>query len=595
MLQLLAFLLTSASVGPGGPPPLGRNPSELRRDAPKRSQREGGPNPARLAGAKNLPYTAQLTFAAPMAPPAQGANPNAPPAPGTSTLRGHVFAADSGQPLRKAQVRIAAGEIRENRLATTDVDGLFEFKEVRAGRYLIFASKGAYVSLSYGQQRPTDPGKPLAILDNQTVEKVDFSLPRGGVISGRVVDEFGEPISEVMVAVQQYQNMQGQRRLMPTGRQEQTNDIGEFRLFGVAPGQYYLVATWRSQNPMNNEDRTAYAPIYFPGTDNPAQAQRITLGIGEEKSDVVMALRPIRATRVSGTATGADGKPMTGSVMVIATGGFGFNMAGGGPIRPDGTFTVNGLAPGEYTLRAQSFGPTRDPETATATITATGDDITNVQLVAAKPSTATGRIVMDPGAAAALPTGLMLFPSPIQPGPMAMMGGGGPTRIADDGAFEMKSPPGRVRITLIGANGWALRSVRLNGADVTDTGIEFKPNQDIDGLEVEITNKLTTISGLVSTARGEATKDYAVIAFAQDKEKWKVAGRFQGMGRPDQDGRFKITGLPPSEYYIIALDKVDQGQMLDPEFLDKISPRASAITIREGETRTIDLKISAVP
>ena len=539
------------------------------------------------------PASAQLTLGAPQPRPGQqaGANPNTPLPPGTATLRGHVLAADSGQPLRKAQVRIAANEIRENRLATTDADGLFEFKEVRAGRYFISVNKGGYVSVSYGQQRPTDAVKPLTVLDNQTVEKLDFSLPRGGVISGRILDEFGEPMSDVQVAAQQYQTFQGQRRLMPTGRQVQTNDIGEFRLFGVAPGQYYITATWRQTNPMNNEDRTAYAPIYFPGTDNPAQAQRIALAVGEEKSDLVMALRPMRATRVSGTATDADGRPMTGSVMVMSTGAFGFNMASSGPIRQDGTFAVNGIAPGTYTLRAQSFGPGREPEVATTEITATGDDITDLHLVASKPSSATGRIIMDPGAAATLPAALMLYPQPVDPGAM-QMGGGQPARVNDDGTFELKAAPGRMRINMGGAAGWTIRSIRLNGTELTDSGIEFRPNEDIAGIEIEITNKLTSITGLVTNARGEALKDYTALVFAQDKDKWKVFGRYQGMGRPDQDGRFKISGLAPADYYIIALEKIDPGQQSDPEFLDAIRIRAIPITVHEGETRTVDLKIT---
>ena len=90
---------------------------------------------------------------------------------------------------------------------------------MRAGRYTITASKGSYVGLSYGQTRPTDAPKPLQILDNQTVERVDFSLPRGSVITGRIVDEFGEPMSDVQIAPQRTRSMQGQRRLMPAGRQ----------------------------------------------------------------------------------------------------------------------------------------------------------------------------------------------------------------------------------------------------------------------------------------------------------------------------------------------------------------------------------------
>ena len=130
---------------------------------------------------------------------AQAPPPATPTPPGTAILRGHVFAADTGQPLRKAQVRIFANEIRENRTTTTDESGVFEFKELRAGRYTVSASKGSYVGVSYGQLRPTDAPKLLDILNNQLVERVDLSLPRGSVVRGRVVDEFGEPASEVQI------------------------------------------------------------------------------------------------------------------------------------------------------------------------------------------------------------------------------------------------------------------------------------------------------------------------------------------------------------------------------------------------------------
>jgi hypothetical protein len=377
---------------------------------------------------------------------------------------------------------------------------------------------------------------------------------------------------------------------MPAGRQTSTDDMGEFRLFGIPPGQYYLSAKWRAFN-QNSEDKTAYAPMYFPGTDNPAQAQRITLTAGQQLSDIVMALKPMRATRISGTATSSDGRTSSGSIMVMATGGIGFNMSGAGPIRPDGTFSVNGIAPGEYTLRAQFFGPMGPGETASVKITATGDDISDLHLVGAPPSVASGRVVIDPAIAASLPPGLQLMAMPVEPMPMM---GSQPARIADDGTFALKVMAGRMRINIMGPmNGFGLRAVRLNGTDVTDAGIEFKPNEDISGLEIELTNKLTTISGLVTNARGEPVKEYSVIAFAQDREKWKVTGRYQGIGRPDQDGRFKISGLAAADYYVIAVDKVEQGQFTDQDFLDAIRPKATAITIHEGETRTVDLKIAS--
>ena len=121
----------------------------------------------------------------------------------------------------KRRYGFSAGEIRENRVATTDDDGRYEFKEVKAGRYTINATKGSYISLSYGQTRPLEAGTPLEIKDGQTVERVDFSLPRGAVITGRIFDEFGEPLSDVIVAPMRYQFVQGKRTLVaarPRGR-----------------------------------------------------------------------------------------------------------------------------------------------------------------------------------------------------------------------------------------------------------------------------------------------------------------------------------------------------------------------------------------
>src|SRR5512138_66382 len=112
---------------------------------------------------------------------------------GRSIIRGRVLAGDSGTPMRRAFVRLNSPALRESRAAATDTDGRYEFSQLAAGRYTISVNKPAYVNWSYGQTRPNGPGKPIVLLDNQLAENVDIRLPRGGVIAGRVVDEFGEP------------------------------------------------------------------------------------------------------------------------------------------------------------------------------------------------------------------------------------------------------------------------------------------------------------------------------------------------------------------------------------------------------------------
>jgi len=536
--------------------------------------------------------------------PAQTA-PQPPPTAGTATVRGRVFGADTNQPMRKAQVRMTAGEIREARSTTTDANGAYEFTDVRPGRYNVTASKGSYVSMSYGQERPTDAPKPIEIHDREIVERLDLTLPRGAVVTGRIVDEFGEPLPEVNVSAQRYQFLQGRRQLVPSGRMAVTNDLGEFRLFGVPPGQYYLSATWRNQSVIGATngsalERIAFPPTYFPGTTNAAEARRITLTAGQQLDDVVMVMRAVKAARVSGTVVGADGKPMSPAmVMVSEARNFGFIMSAGGGVRPDGTFTVNGLGPGEYTLRAQRMGPPspEGPETATTTIAVNGEDVSDIHLVAAKPSVASGRIVVDPGAAQQLPPTIMfgLMPAvmngiPAPPPP--------PARVAEDFTFELKSPPGRMRVMLGGFGpppaGWTIRSVKINGTDVTDAGIEFKAGEDIGSVEIELTNKVTAISGIVTDARGDPSQQYTAIVFSQDKDKWGGIGRYQNIGRPDQDGRFKVSGLPAGEYYIVAVDRLEPGQQNDPEFLETIRPGAKMLSLMDGETKTIDLKLTPV-
>ena len=199
------------------------------------------------------------------------------------------------------------------RVGTTDNDGKYEFTGLAAGRYRLQVSKAGYVTLEYGQARPFEAGKPLDLAEAQPLDKIDFSLPRGSVIAGRLTDEFGDPIADATVQAMRYQFTNGQRQLVAAGRQAVSDDIGQFRIFGLMPGDYIVRASVRRSRamlaaamgtPQGTEEPSGYPTTYFPGTTDVGQAQAVTVALGQELNSVFFSLSPARLARVSGNVDG---------------------------------------------------------------------------------------------------------------------------------------------------------------------------------------------------------------------------------------------------------------------------------------------------
>src|SRR5262245_32796157 len=157
------------------------------------------------------------------------------PAP-TGKISGRVLAANDGRPVRRARAFVSASQLPEGRGTLTDDNGVFELTELPAGRYTLTVSKTGFVALSYGQRRPLQAGTPLQLADGQQMKGIQFQLPRGSVIGGRVLDEDGEAMPGVVVRVERYPYLQGERRLVPAGG-GQTDDKGQYRVWGWMPGE----------------------------------------------------------------------------------------------------------------------------------------------------------------------------------------------------------------------------------------------------------------------------------------------------------------------------------------------------------------------
>lgn len=524
------------------------------------------------------------------------------PSVGSGSIRGRITDM-TGRALARVEVRAGpnAGQV-DGRVVLTDGDGRYEIDNLPAGTYTIIAIKSNYVRTSWGEQRPEGPGKRIPLADGQKLADVNVRMQRTGVITGRIADEFGDPVTGVGVQALRFQYVQGSRRLMPSGRGGATNDIGEFRIFGLTPGQYYVSATLRTNGPMNADttDRSGYAPTFFPGTGNQAEAQRMAVAPGQTITGINLTLLPIQTATVSGTVLDVDGRPLVNGMIRVgpkapigSTGFFGSSLR-------DGKFTVNGLTPGDYTIQVSRPG---GPESATADVTVAGSDISGLQLQLAPPATLRGRIVFTPSANGSAPP----KPTAYDLGAVREWALGQqvrfPAKIKDDGTFEISLQASHVQLRAApvgggaGADGpppWRINRVLFAGTDIGDSGVDVAASANLEDVVVEMTNKSSQATGTVTDADGKVVRDVFVIVFAQDPARWTVQTRWLAVARPGLDDKFHAR-LLAGDYYVVAMSDVETNAWTDADFLSVAREHATKFSVGDNETKTIDLTVWPAP
>jgi hypothetical protein len=554
------------------------------------------------------------TLAAPAEPQIGGSAPRdaAPRDPtqevkSSGVIRGRITSLDTGKPLRRAQVHLTADEMMPSmmpptpRTASTSNDGRYEFRDIPPGRYTLRVQRSGYLALNYGQRRPGEQARPLEIAAKEVVEKVDFALPRMGIISGRVLDDLGEPIGGVTVWVLQTRYIQGRRQLVATGANTTTDITGRYRLLSLTPGDYAVMGTTRETWPHDSDPKQVfgYASTYFPGTSTAAQAQRVKLGVAQQASGIDFSLVAGRTSTVRGTATSASGLPLGGETvtMMREIGGptmwMGSAVAvGSTKVAGDGSWTLSNIPPGEYRLSVRAAARGNDPaQEGQVTLTVAGVDVEGLALVAGAGGTVRGEVVTDDGSP--LPAGFdrMQVRPPFTPNARMMISVLHPDngRVQSDGSFEVQGVLSDTVLSIGPLTGeWTLKAIEVEGRDMADLPLPIEHDKTLSGVRVVLTTRPTTIRGALRDERQNPAEG-TVIIFAEDSAKWREGSRTIRATRLDQRGLFTFKGLPAGDYFLVALDSVQEGQWYDPEFLEGLKGRARRIAIADAESKHVDL------
>ena len=543
-----------------------------------------------------------LALAAQQPPSNQPAQTNQAPAqPETKpedlcVLDGQVANLATGAPIRKAEITLrgiapaTTGAMPGAYTATSDAGGNFSIKDIEPGKYRLSAQRTGFVTLQYGARGPMRGATTLSLSPGQHLKDLSLRLVPHAVITGRVVDKNNEPVASAWVRTMRYSYQMGRRQLTPAGGAT-TNDLGEYRIYGLAPGRYYLAAKEQDNNWETAMDASAvpaleeYTTTYFPGTKDPTAAVPIEVSAGAQMRGVNLTLVKARTFRVRGRVEGHHDEQITlgprgqSGWMSIDRQFHGTGQKGG--------FELEGILPGAYTLTA--FARSDNKTLSARQEVDVGDsNIENLVLVLASGSEVSGHVIVE----GVNPPNLDSVIVALSPRDQSRMMLGSSVDHVHDGDFTVSDVARDVYyLQVMGLpDGYWVKSVHMGDQEVRDTDIDMTSGPS-GSITITLAPNAGEIDGAAINEQQQPAPGATVVLVPETKlrdrqEAYKTT-------TSDQAGRFSLKNLTPGDYKLFAWEDVEYGAYMDPDFLRPVEDRGQSVSIQEGSRESVQL--NAIP
>ena len=552
-----------------------------------------------------------------------------PPGTKAASISGTVTRADTHLPLKNAQVTIMgrgesaseAGDVDDESFqgyqssTNTDEKGHFEFADLAAGTYFLRTAHTGMV-----MKGPQSGGTQLIRLQAGQSQNLSLIMLPGGAITGRVLNEEGEPMQNVSVAAMHYVYTVAGRHLTEAKRAT-SDDKGEYRLFSLKPGSYLLMAdttrssfeegsvamalgTHQRAGAAKKQDEKIYAPTYFQNESSPEQATRILLKPGDE-TQADFTLARVAGHHVSGKVSGlivpkaADKPEQFKSFVMARRPGSPFPVAYALVVDKDSTFDLGPIAPGKYTLSAMQ------PE-AEGTVTGSKDvvvsstDVTGINISLHAGTTNIRGVIRAEGDSkldySKLFVVSMPFTDPESADTLEAYGGSsGSAEVAKDGSFKLDVEPSGKLYQLVlaarssGLGDWFTSKVLFGGKDVVESGLKIA-NAEQRTVEVLVSDKGATIEGTVLGGEKKPFPNAEVIALPYDPKLRKSYALLQKT-TADQQGHFKLRGVRPGEYIAFALEDPQERPFTEDTFLKQNSAQVQTVKAEAGSKQKLELQV----
>ncbi len=536
-----------------------------------------GPSPAQMASRAGV-----ITNAAPAS------------LSGTGKIAGRVTRADNARPLPAATVTLAwfEGGRLTRRGSATDTEGRFEIAGLGPGSYQVTVTADGFLDREFGWTRAAPFGRRIDLARGESFDQANVAMPAPGAIEGRVLDEFGDAVADVLVQLATVQFIAGSGRLVPVGGRvspRPSDDTGAFRIFNLRPDDYYVMALSGPFAP--DSDLGGFALTLYPGTRTATDARPMPVNAGGDTLGVVFSLVPGLVSNVTGAVVDTAGDPVENATVLLRP------MSGGDVrvlTRPAqartnaaGQFSFRNVPEGSYAMQASgglvdTFGFT--------TIDVSGPETRSVGIEVRPCAFLRGRATFEGNAPrpALRDVRINWNTAELQSAPYEVLAR--QTTWRADGTFEVPCVYGfSIVSAAIASSPWTVSRITLAGRDVTDALVDFRRG-DVEGVEITFTDRAASIAGTVMDGVRPAA-DYAVVIFAADRLKWQYPTRFVMVGRPNQQGGFRVTGVPAGSYLAVALPQVDNTGWQDPQFLETLVSVATPFNVENGQSRALALKL----
>jgi protocatechuate 3,4-dioxygenase beta subunit len=477
--------------------------------------------------------------------------------------------------------------------ATTDVEGRFKFEKVDPGNYTLTLERNGF--LESGKR---DTSHTLTLQPGQEIKDMLLRMQPAAVITGKILDNDGDPLPGVNVTILKYGASSKQHAVAGGGS---TDDLGEFRAGNLRSGRYLIEAVFSSYSSdpeakkADGTKETAPYPTYYPGVVDKGQAAPLELHPGDEVP-ISITLSYGSAYRVRGTIVGMPG--LTGPDVQMSLrpkdSSLGQSDQFTVAVKSDGSFEIPKLLPGEYRVMFFKMdGSDFHIYQAAQIIEVRDTDLDNVRLSSESDSEVRGQFRTENGEKLNWPLLSFTLDSGEKDPELDFSWPGPSTRgqFKADGSFDIKKvPPGKYRVTLNAdtpaAQSYYIKSASLGGTDVANSG--FSVTGGTWSLDVVLSAEGATLEGAVVDAKDQPVQD-AVVVVLPDPDNRSRHDLFK-KASTDQHGHFALRGVRPGTYTVMAFDEFEEDYR-DPDVIKPYEDRGQTVRVDKTEHKGVLLKV----